>query len=182
MRTIFYATTAIALIAAAVACSDNNNKGDAGPGAQVCPTTIEAATKTASGSEGTNDSCHVDRYICVVGFQCGNFTQQATCTCTIPTGETALRFQCFLADGTEVQKDTTDSTGLCNQLKPDASSDPCPTDKTKADGTPCNTSGEVCTYSTTCTTQPPPQDTCQCKGNISGNPGLSWACELNQCP
>ena len=46
MRQIFYATTVTALIAAAVACSDNNTKGDAGPGAQVCPTTIAAATKT----------------------------------------------------------------------------------------------------------------------------------------
>ncbi len=184
MRTIFYATTAIALIATAVACSDNTTPGDAGPGAQVCPTTIEAATKTASGSEGSNDSCHVDRYICVVGFQCGNFTQQATCTCDITTS----KFACVLHDGTSVPDDTTDSSGLCDALKPDSSSDTCPTSVATAvdaqgNGLPCHTSGEICTYATTCTSQPPPQDTCQCKGNQSGDAGgLSWSCDVTPCP
>ena len=179
MRTIFYATTATALIAAAVACSDNNTKGDAGPGAQVCPTTIEAATKTGSGSEGANDSCHVDRYICVVGFQCGNFTQQATCTCNGATS----KFECVVAaNNNPVPDDTTDTTALCASISKPQQPDPCPTDKTKATGTACTNAGQVCTYSTTCTSQPPPQDVCQCKGNTSGNPGLSWSCELNQCP
>ena len=178
MRTIFYATTVTALIAAIAACSDNTNKGDAGPGGQVCPTTIQEATKTSGGAEGTSDVCHVDQYICVVGFQCGNFTQQATCTCDITT----KKFACKLSNGTDVPDDTTDSTTLCNSLKDAAAPDPCPTDKTKATGTPCTNAGQVCTYSTTCTTSPPPQDICQCKGNTSGNPGLSWSCELNQCP
>jgi hypothetical protein len=182
MRTIFYATTVTALIAAIAACSDNTDKGDAGPGGQICPTTIQQATKTGGGAEGTSNMCHVDQYICVVGFQCGNFTQQATCTCTIPAGETALRFQCLLSNGQEVDPDTTDSTGLCKSINPDASADPCPTDKTKAEQTPCSTAGEVCTYTTTCTSSPPPQDVCQCKGLTSGDPGLAWHCELNQCP
>jgi hypothetical protein len=183
MRTIFYATTATALIAAAVACSDTTNPGDAGPGAQVCPTTIQAATSTASGNEGANDSCHVDAYVCVVGFSCGNFIQQGTCTCSAVTG----KFSCVLSADTDpntnqIPPDTTDTSGLCNSLKDAGPPDTCPTDKTTADGVACHTSGEICTYSTTCTTQPPPQDTCQCKGNAAGDAGLSWQCDLNVCP
>ena len=185
MRTIFYATTVTALIAA-VACSDNTNKGDAGPGGQICPTTIQEAAKT-SGADGTSRVCHQDLYICVVGFQCGNFTQQATCTCTIPPNETALRFQCLLSNGKEVDPDTTDTTNLCTSLADAGKPDTCPTSvaATKTDaGDPvaCTNAGQVCTYKTTCTTSPPPQDVCQCKGNTSGNPGLSWQCDVNACP
>jgi hypothetical protein len=178
MRTIFYATTVTALIAAAVACSDNKTGGDAGPGPQLCPTTIQEATKTSGGTEGTNNTCHVDHYICVVGFQCGNFTQQGTCTCDGTTN----KFSCALANHTPVPDDTTDSTGLCQSINPDASAPACPTDKTKADTTACSESGQLCVYSTTCTTQPPPQDTCECSPNPNGNPGLSWQCDLHACP
>jgi len=178
MPTIFYATTVTALIAAIAACSDTTDNGDAGPGQQICPTTIQEATKTSGGAEGTSNVCHVDNYICVVGFQCGNFTQQATCTCDITT----KKFSCKLSNGTDVPDDTTDSNTLCSSIQPDASADPCPTDKKTAEQTPCKTAGEVCTYSTTCTSQPPPQDVCQCKGVIAGDAGLAWHCELNQCP
>src|SRR5678816_4395121 len=111
MRTFFIATTVTALIAAVVACSDNNPKGDGGASGQICPTTIQQATAT-SGAEGVSRACHVDQYICVVGFLCGPYVQQATCTCTIPTDETALRFQCLLSDGREVDPDTLDSSCL----------------------------------------------------------------------
>ena len=181
MRTIFYATTVTALIAAIAACSDNTDKGDAGPGGQICPTTIQEATKTSGGAEGTSNVCHVDGYICVVGFQCGNFTQQATCTCDITT----KKFGCTIFSNNQPQPvpdDTTDPTTLCSSINPDASAPACPTDKTKAEQTPCTNAGQVCTYSTTCTSSPPPQDVCQCKGLTSGDPGLAWHCELNQCP
>jgi len=183
MRQIFYATTVTALIAAAVACSDNNPKGDAGPGQQVCPSTIQAATSTAAGSEGTNNSCHVDLYICVVGFQCNNFTQQATCTCDGTTG----KFTCLLSNGDTVPDDTTDSSTVCTALADAGKPDTCPTtvkDAKDAQGNPvaCTNAGQICPYATTCTTQPPPQDTCQCKGNISGSPGLVWECDVHQCP
>jgi hypothetical protein len=184
MRQIFYATTVTALIAAAVACSDNNNKGDAGPGTQVCPTTIVAATSTATGTEGANDSCHVDRYICVVGFQCGNFTQQATCTCN---GNTS-KFECVLAaNNNPVPDDTTDTTALCSSIANPVQPDTCPTTVAAAkdaQGNPvaCKNAGQVCTYATTCTTSPPPQDVCQCKANGGGSAGLSWACDVHECP
>jgi hypothetical protein len=188
MRTIFYATTATALIAAAVACSDTTTPGDAGPGGQVCPTTVEAATKTSGGSEGANDTCHVDGYICVVGFPCGNFVQQVTCTCNGLSG----KFACLLAADTDpntnqIPDDTTDTSGLCNTLKDAGPPDTCPATTAAAvdaqgNGLPCHTSGEICTYATTCTSQPPPQDTCQCKANMSGNPGLAWSCDVNACP
>jgi len=183
MRTIFYATTAIALISAA-ACSDNNPKGDAGLGTQVCPTTIQQASKTGEGSEGSNDKCHVDGYICVVGFQCTNFTQQATCTCN---GNTS-KFECVVAaNNNPVPDDTTDVTPLCSSIANPVQPDTCPTSVATAhdaQGNPiaCKNAGQVCTYATTCTTQPPPQDVCQCKGNTNGNPGLSWACDVHQCP
>ena len=177
MRTIFYATTVTALIAAIAACSDNNNPADSGPGTQVCPVTIQQATKTGGGTEGASNVCHVDGYICVVGFQCGNFTQQTTCTCDINT----KAFACKISNGDDVPADTTDSNTLCSSINPDASADPCP-DKATAEQTPCKTAGEVCTYTNACTSSPPPQDICQCKGLTSGDPGLAWHCELNQCP
>jgi len=176
MRTIFYATTVTLLIAAA-ACSDNPPKPDAGPGGQLCPTTLVQATSTSNTTEGTSDKCHVDQYICVVGFQCNNFTQQATCTCD----GTTSKFSCVLADGTPVPSDTTDTTTLCAAIKPPPP-DSCPTDKTTADNTPCKNPGQQCYYSTTCTSQPPPTDVCQCQPNAAGDAGLSWQCDLHTCP
>ena len=176
MRTIFYATTVTLLIAAA-ACSTNNPSNDAGPGGQLCPTTIVQATSTSATTEGTSDKCHVDQYICVVGFQCGNFTQQATCTCD----GTAGKFSCVLANGTPVAADTTDPTTLCLPAKEDGGANACPTDKTTATGTACTNAGQQCYYSTTCT-NPPRTDVCQCMANQAGDAGLSWKCDINSCP
>ncbi len=178
MRTIFYATSVTLLIAAA-ACSDNNPATDGGPTGQLCPTTIVQATNTTSTTEGTSSKCHVDQYICVVGFQCtNNFTQQATCTCNGTTGQ----FSCVLANGTAVPDGVTDPTTLCLPAQPDGgNANTCPTDKTKADGTSCSNAGQQCYYSTTCT-NPPRTDVCQCKGNVSGDAGLSWQCDINVCP
>ncbi len=176
MRTIFYATTVTLLIAAA-ACSDNNTKTDAAVPGQLCPTTIVQATSTSGTAEGTSDKCHVDQYICVVGFQCGNFTQQATCTCDGTTG----KFACVLSNGKPVADDTTDTSGLCNALDSGVAPDTCPTDKTKADNTPCKNAGQQCYYSTTCT-NPPRTDVCQCIANQAGDAGLSWQCDINTCP
>lgn len=179
MRTIFYATTVTLLIAAA-ACSDNKSTTDGGTPGQLCPTTIVQATSTSGTTEGTSDKCHVDQYICVVGFQCGNFTQQATCTCDGTTG----KFACVLSTGAPVPSDTTatDVPTLCNKLNDGGKQDPCPTDKTKADNTPCTNAGQQCYYTTTCTSQPPPTDVCQCMANQTGDAGLSWQCDLHACP
>lgn len=185
MRQIFYATTVTALIAAAFACSDNKDTGDGGVKPQVCPTTIVAATSTAQGTEGANDSCHVDGYICVVGFQCGNFTQQATCTCD---GNTS-KFACVVAANNKpVPDDTTDPTSLCNSISNPQPPDTCPATVAAAkdaqgNAIACKNAGQVCTYATTCTSSPPPQDVCQCKGNASGDAGgLSWQCDVHSCP
>jgi hypothetical protein len=177
MRTIFYATSVTLLIAAA-ACSDNKSTTDAGPGGQLCPTTIVQATSTSGTAEGTSNKCHVDQYICVVGFQCGNFTQQATCTCDGTTGS----FACVLSNGTAVQSDVQDGdiAGLCAKLT-NPTPEACPTDKTTATTTPCKNAGQQCYYSTTCT-NPPRTDVCQCVANQSGDAGLSWKCDLNSCP
>ena len=153
---------------------------DAGPGNQLCPTTIVEATSSPTGDagEGVTNKCHVDQYICVVGFQCGNFTQQSTCTCDGATG----KFSCVLANGNPVPDGVTDPTTLCLPAQPDGgNANSCPTDKTKADNTPCSNAGQQCYYSTTCTS-PPRTDVCQCKGNVAGDAGLSWQCELNICP
>ncbi len=176
MRTIFYATTVISLIAAA-ACSNSNPTADAGPGAQLCPTTIIEAT-SSTGAEGVSNKCHLDGYICVVGFQCGNFTQQSTCTCDAAKGT----FSCVLANGTPVDQPVTDPSTLCLPAGPDGGpANPCPTDKTKANGTSCSNAGQQCYYSTTCT-NPPRTDVCQCQPNTAGDAGLSWMCDINICP
>jgi hypothetical protein len=179
MPTIFRASLALSvlplLVPVLVACTSSNPTPDAGPGGQICPTTIVEAT-TAPGQEGVTSSCHVDDYICVVGFPCGNFTQQATCTCD------GSNFSCVLSDGTQVQPGVTDPSTLCQSVDSDGGANPCPTDKTMADGTACSNVGQQCYYKTTCTTTPPPTDVCQCKGNTQGDAGLTWQCDLNSCP
>jgi hypothetical protein len=178
MRTIFYATS-VTLFIAAAACSDNKTTGDAGPPPQLCPTTIVQATSAptgAEGGEGTSNACHVDQFVCVVGFQCGAFTQQATCTCN------GTKFACVLADHSTVPDGVTDPTTLCLPDKGDAGSPgSCPTDKTTADGTPCTTAGQQCAYATTCV-NPPRTDVCQCQPKAQGDAGLAWQCDINSCP
>jgi len=175
MRTIFYATS-VTLFIAAAACSDNKTTGDAGPPPQLCPSTIVEAT-SPPGNEGATGACHVDQFVCVVGFQCGNFVQQATCTCN------GTKFSCLLAaNGSAVPDGVTDPSTLCVAQQQDAGSPgSCPTDKTTADGTPCSKAGQQCAYATTCV-NPPRTDVCQCQPNAQGDAGLSWQCDINSCP
>lgn len=172
MPTIFRASLALIPVFL-LACSSDAPVADAGPGNQVCPSTIIQAT-AAAGEDGVTSKCHVANYTCVVGFECTNtFFQQATCVCD------GNAFACTLAsDGSAVPPEVTDPTTLCKSIDAD-SGDACPADKTKADGTACKNQGQQCTYQSACTTQPAPLDVCQCKGNQTGDAGLSWACELN---
>jgi hypothetical protein len=196
MRTLFRALIALAPVLglSVAACSDNNPTGDAGPGQQLCPSNILQAT-AAPGEEGTTSACHVENYTCVVGYPCGNFQQQATCVCQTVNGVQAFvcaknsdpnRTPIAALDPTTdavcaLPPGPTNVCSLCVSTSQDGG-EPCPTDKTTADGTACSTTGEICSYTTTCTTQPPPIDTCQCVANPSGDAGLSWQCDLHQCP
>ncbi len=173
MPTFLRASLALVpILSLLAACSSDTTPADAGPGTQICPVTIEQATAAPDPKkDGTTSQCHVANYICVVGFQCGNFTQQATCTCD------GNAFGCVLADGSQVAVGS-DTTALCQKIPPPPT-DPCPTDNKTADGTPCKNSGQQCYYASTCTSSPPPTDVCQCKGNQLGDAGLSWACEFN---
>ncbi|HEY1956473.1 MAG TPA: hypothetical protein VGH28_12700 [Polyangiaceae bacterium] len=178
----------------AIACSDNNPAADSGPGEQVCPTNILEAT-APPGNEGTTSKCHVENFTCVVGYLCGSFVQQATCLCT------GGQFACTLDNPSHQALDqpVTDeacsstippqdggvpaSCSLCQSVAPDGGpGNACPTDKTTADGTACTNAGQQCFYTNTCTGSPPPTDVCQCIANANGAPGLSWRCDLNQCP
>lgn len=188
MRILFRATFALVpvLCLSASACSSTTTQGDAGPVAQVCPTTINEAT-TPGDTEGTSSKCHVENFACVVGFSCNNFVQQATCVCQGGT------FACSLnADGTALDTPETDpqcqtsagSAAVCELCKTPGTipSDTCPTDKTQAQDTPCKAAGQICDYLTTCSGSPPPTDVCQCDPNAKGDAGLSWVCDLNSCP
>lgn len=196
MRNLLRASFVIAPVLAvcAIACSDNNPTTDGGPGGQICPTNIIEAT-AAPGADGTTSKCHVENFTCVVGYLCGSFVQQATCVCTGGT------FQCTLDNPSHQALDqpVTDpnctstippadgglpsSCALCQSVASDGGpGDVCPTDKTTADGTSCKNAGQQCFYKTTCTGSPPPTDVCQCLGNSNGDAGLSWRCDLNQCP
>jgi hypothetical protein len=187
MHTLLRATTALASvlsIAVAVACSSTTTTTDAGPSpTQICPSTIvQATTSGGDAGEGTNSSCHVDGYVCTIGFLCtDNFVQQADCTCTLQMDGTH-QFNCILtADKSQVPPGVTDPTTLCVSTQGDSAPNPCPTDKTTASGTVCTNPGEICYYLTQCSGSPPPVDTCQCVGNANGDAGLSWSCDLNTC-
>jgi hypothetical protein len=188
MRNLFGA--AIALVPAfsiVVACSSNTPTPDAGPPPEICPSTIvQASTAGGDGGEGTNSSCHVDGYVCVIGFECADtFFQQAKCTCTLQQDGTHS-FNCFLeTDNSAVPPGTTDPSTLCKSVETvgDASVNPCPTETAATTTTvPCTNPGQVCNYLTKCTSQPPPVDTCQCTDNANGDAGLSWTCDINNCP
>ncbi len=189
MPTLFRAILALAPIfsIATAACTSSNPPFDAGPGNQVCPSTIVEATASTNGDagEGLTNQCHVAGYICVIGFACGSFTQQAGCTCTLQPDK-SYKFVCLkAADGTTVPDGVTDPSTLCTPVDDAGTPDTCPTDDTTATGTPCHTSGEICYYKgATCTgVQVQPTDTCQCK-NAAGDAGqaiLAWSCEINAC-
>ncbi len=169
----------------AIACTSSNPAVDAGPTQEVCPTNIITATAHAQpdAGEGVSDVCHVQGYVCVVGFQCGNFTQQAACTCTLQT-DMSLLFNCTLAaNGMQVPPDTTDPTTLCTSIDEDASQ-ACPATAAMGMGMPCTESGQQCFYKgATCPGDTVPgTDVCQCTGNFTGDAGLSWACDIGQCP
>ncbi len=187
MPTLFRASLLVLapMVSIALGCTSSNPAVDAGPGGEICPTTIIQAT-AAGDKEGTTSKCHVDGFNCVVGYQCGNFTQQAICTCTLQQDGTTHKFQCKTeANGTDVPEGTQDSdiAGLCSATAFDAGADPCPASATTGDDTPCKTPGKLCAYTgTTCTGDPvAPTDTCQCHGNANGDAGLSWKCEVNAC-
>jgi hypothetical protein len=177
MRKLLAWFTVATAVGAAVACSSTATTMDAGPGPQVCPSTVVAATATGGDAgEGSNSSCHVD-----------GFFQQAKCTCQLPsTGGTQRFFNCMLeADNSQVPPNQTDTTMLCKSVavNGDAGVDPCPTDKTMATGTVCHNPGQLCDYTgVTCTGDKVPRtDTCQCNDNFSGDAGLSWMCDINAC-
>jgi hypothetical protein len=173
----------------AIACTSSNPAVDAGPTQEVCPTNIVTATAHAQSDagEGVSDLCHVQGYVCVVGFQCGNFTQQAACTCTLQSDK-SLSFDCTLAaNGMPVPVPTTDPTTLCTSIDEDATG-VCPTSTATAMpggmGAPCTESGQQCFYKgAMCSGDTVPgTDVCQCTGNFNGDAGLSWACDIGQCP
>ncbi len=174
MPTILRASLALPILSVLAACTSSNPTPDAGPGAQLCPVTIVEATAPA-GEEGVTSTCHVDNYVCAIGFACGSFIQQASCTCN------GTAFVCTLPGSSTPLTSVSDPTTLCQPVGGDGGSEPCPTDKTTASGTACTNAGEQCFYSTTCTSSPPPTDVCQCIGNQI-DAGLSWSCDLNQCP
>jgi hypothetical protein len=195
MRTLFRATIALSVLCLPiVACSsDNTTYPDGGGGQQICPTTIIQATADP-GAEGTTSACHVENYACAVGFSCGQFQQQANCVCQTQNG--TQRFVCTLnaVPSRVLDSPVTDPNcalppgpgvtcaDLCQPSQQDGGTEPCPTDKTTAGGTACKNIGQICTYTTTCTGSPPPVDQCQCVGNKTGDAGLQWSCDLNQCP
>jgi hypothetical protein len=174
------------IVSIALACTSSNPAVDAGPGEEVCPTNIITATAHSQpdAGEGQSDVCHVPGYVCVVGFQCGNFTQQAACTCTLQSDSTLL-FNCTLAaNGMPIPLGVTDSTTLCTSIDEDAGQ-ACPASDTTAMGTPCTEPGQQCFYKgTVCDGGEGVNgtDVCQCTGNFTGDAGLSWACDIGLCP
>jgi len=185
MRILFLAPV---LCLTAAACSSTETPADAGPGAQVCPTTIVEAT-AAPKDEGTSSKCHVENFACVVGYSCDNFVQQATCVCSNGVFACTKNVNGETLDSpvTDPQCETSAGSAavcsLCESTAPDGGlGDPCPADKTTASGTVCHNAGQICDYTTTCGGSPPPTDTCQCLGNKKGDAGLSWSCDLNNCP
>ena len=184
----------------AVACSSTPTT-DGGPdGAAVCPTTLlQAVTVGGDGGEGTNNSCHIRGDVCPVAVTCGQFIQQASCTCDLPDGGGPLAYDCVLtANGTLVPADPApwkgpnDPSGsFCEPVLPPNTDGgggclSSPAANVGLDGGPasCNAAGEICYYKgVICPADQVPQkiDTCQCNANVTGDAGLSWVCEVQSC-
>lgn len=74
---------------------------------------------------------------------------------------------------------------LCQSVDMPDGGQACPASDTAAQGTSCTYSGQQCFYPGVACPPPYPNtgtDVCQCSGNFTGDAGLSWQCDLNDCP
>ncbi len=146
----------------------------------VCPAFVNQAVARTT-------KCTTEGYVCGIGYSCGAFQQQATCTCT------AGNYACVAPDakgGTvdiPVDSSSADvSANFC--IAQPTPTDTCPMDIT-ADGKQCQTAGKACYYSgANCPNSTNPlTDNCYCEGSVQAQKDgglvnrLTWNCTVNSC-
>jgi hypothetical protein len=155
------AALALSLSCAAYGCSNSNGNINAAHDAEaVCPNTVTAAAGA---------KCAYTGLVCSIGYLCGSFAQQATCTCN--NGRT---FDCTDSTGQSVDPSgtpacTSNGGGHDNE---------CPASEALAINASCKTAGLLCAYANNC---PPINnvgglDQCQCTGGRADG-GFVFVCE-----
>ncbi len=171
-----------ALVSVSTACSSTSTN----PSEQVtpkptCPAFVHQAVAHTT-------MCTAEGYVCGIGYACGSFSQQATCTCTHGG------FACVAPDGKggtiDIPADTPEtevSASFCiSQPNP---VEACPMDVTAAQGKVCATAGKTCYYSgVNCPNfKDPLTDNCYCESSVQTlkdggtNIRLTWNCTVSAC-
>jgi hypothetical protein len=136
------------------------------------PETEDASlTCPRSLTEAIGASCPKEGQVCGIGYPCGSFQQQATCTCG------GGKFACTDATGTDVAAGAQPACVGPGQ----ANDKECPSTEVAAAGKACKTSGLLCYYTGALCPENsvPTSDFCQCLGATGG--GLQFNCEPRPC-
>jgi hypothetical protein len=153
---------ALACACAGYGCSNSNGNINTKLDAEaVCPNTVSAAVGAKCAYEGL---------VCEIGYTCGSFEQQATCTCNF--GRT---FDCTDSTGTGVDPGG-DPACTSNGGPHDKE---CPGSEALAAGASCKTPRLICPYANNC---PPVNnvgsfDTCECTAGAGKTGGFAFVCE-----
>lgn len=166
-----------ALISVTGACSSTTDASTSSGLAPkpVCPTFVENAVDPAT-------KCTSEGYVCGIGYQCGVFQQQATCTCT------GGHYACVAPDGKGGTVDIPSGTvradvsaNFCIAQPPSAEA--CPMD-VSSEGKQCQTAGKACYYANSLCKTVPLTDVCTCEGvpgtakDGGATNKLTWVCTL----
>lgn len=189
MSTFRFVAFGLGLAAISAACSSTAAAPEPTPTPKpVCPNTVMAATDPKT-------SCEPEGYICGIGFPCGAYAQQATCTCTnkvwvcndaanppaqIMTGEDPSTH--CVPQGPGAEKCPTDVASVATSMMPPVD---CTNSKKYKDPPCCTNAGQACYYKgTLCASGAQLTDVCTCEGVGSfdgGTPYLSWVCNVATC-
>lgn len=152
-----------------VACSDAARPvADGGGAGLVCPMTVQAASSTKCGEEGSS---------CAVGYSCpSGIWQQAHCACKSGV------FACIDATGSEV---VGGAPPVCAPVP--GPSDTCGVSVVAMNAKVCSSAGYSCTFAgAACPNGKAAQDVCVCfpseQAPDGGGGVLAWRCEPGPCP
>ena len=170
--------SALVTVTAACSSSDTTTATEQVVVKPTCPAFVDQAVN----SKSSMSKCNTEGYVCGIGYPCGSFQQQATCTCT------GGKYACVSADGKEIQADTSSADVSANFCIPQPPSpEACPMDVTAA-GKQCQTAGKTCYYKgLTCSNGNQLTDNCYCEGSVQtlkdgGTVNrLTWNCTIDAC-
>ena len=136
MFTSRFVFVSLGLAVAAIACGGNTSSTTTSSPTPkpVCPNFVSSAV-----AAGT--TCTELGYVCGIGFQCGPFFQQATCTCG-----TSGKFACTSPKG-DIAAGTSEADVSANFCTPETlGNEACPTSVTASANTKRAPAGKACFY------------------------------------